>query len=173
MIKIYQTTAVENHNNLKRFSVSKAMILLAVFIAACGIGKAQVTVNPGGTPYGSLNLAFNAINAGAHTGALTININSGYTETVMPTLNSSGTGAANYTSIIIKPIVPVTITGSLVAMLKLNGADNVTIDGAVSGTTRDLTFNNTSTNTASGVIWTAEVLQHRMVQQITLSRIVI
>lgn len=126
----------------------------------------NITVNStGGTltqNYATLALATTAINAGTHTGVINIVVNSSTTETAQSTINFSGSGAASYTSLTIKPAVGVTATISSstlpvgAAILKLNGADNVTIDGsnAVGGTTRDLTFTSMTTGTtASGILW--------------------
>ena len=154
MNKIYKAnTQKTSSSTFKCFG--KIVILLAIgLLGACGHAKAQAQI--GVTFYPNLKAAFDAINSGAKTGAITININSNLTEPVMAVLNSSGTGAANYTSVLIKPTDPVTITGDVsltTPVIKLNGADNVTIDGAIAGTTRDLTIVNNSTSTGTGVIW--------------------
>ncbi|MEJ7847140.1 MAG: carboxypeptidase regulatory-like domain-containing protein [Pyrinomonadaceae bacterium] len=130
--------------------------MLAAFIGLGSTASAQnVTVNPGGGSYADLTSAFNAINAGTHTGAVTVDIIGNTTETATATLNASGSGTASYTSVLIAPVggartVSGTITG---AIIKLNGADNVTIDGRIGGTGRNLTVSNGSTATASAVIW--------------------
>lgn len=98
--------------------------------------KAQVVVNPGAGSYGTLKGAFDAINAGTHTGAITIALNGDTVETASAVLNESGNGAASYTSIIISPSggATRTISGSFVGhLIDLNGADNVTFDGLNSG----------------------------------------
>jgi len=124
--------------------------ILAIIVAAMP-SNAQVSI--GATPYANLTAAFNAINAGTHTGAIVVNINANTTETVTATLNSSGTGAANYTSVLVQPTANVTVTGNIVgALVRLNGTDNVTIDGLLAGT-RQLTFNNTAASSSSAVIW--------------------
>ncbi|MGB5014892.1 MAG: Calx-beta domain-containing protein, partial [Pyrinomonadaceae bacterium] len=54
----------------------------------------------------------------------------------------------------------VSVTGNIVgAIIKLNGADNVTIDGRIGGvgTNRDLTVSNSSTSAATAAIWLASV----------------
>jgi hypothetical protein len=62
-----------------------------------------------------------------------------------------------YATITIKPDTGVTaaITGSSAsALIVLNGADFVTIDGSNAGTSsRDLTITNTNSGTASAVVW--------------------
>jgi hypothetical protein len=116
----------------------------------------NVVVNPGNIAYMTLGDAVAAINAGTHTGAITVSINANTTETGPVVLNSSGAGSASYTSIVIGP----TIDNAMVSgptpqgrgLLELNGADNVTIDGDnpnTGGTNRNLTFQNTAANTTT------------------------
>jgi hypothetical protein len=119
----------------------------------------NVLVNPGNVAYNTLKEAFDAINAGTHTGAVTVDIIGNTTETASAVLNASGTGSANYTSVVIAPSGGArVIQGSIVgAVIKLNGADNVTIDGRLAGAGRNLTVRNTSTATATAAIWLASV----------------
>jgi hypothetical protein len=142
------------------------MLASAVFLLAMmsAVASAQVTVTAtagtvGPTPYTTLKGAFDAINAGSHQGAITIDINGNTTETATAALNASGSGAAVYTSVSISPSgAPRTITGSIVgAIIKLNGADNVTIDGRIGGVGRNLTVSNTNTSSATAAIWLASV----------------
>lgn len=116
----------------------------------------NVTVNPGAVSYMTLGDAVAAINAGTHTGAVTVDINANTTETGPIVLNSSGAGSASYTSLVIRPSVDgVTVAGPTVTgrgLLELNGADNVTIDGDnpnTGGINRNLTFQNTAANTVT------------------------
>ncbi|MBL7964387.1 MAG: T9SS type A sorting domain-containing protein [Flavobacteriales bacterium] len=129
--------------------------LLGAALALFGTVQAQVDVNAtGGTPfatYANLNGAFVAINAGTHTGDVTINITASVVEAGACVLNSSGSGSASYTSVLIRPTADgVTVSGATVAgrgLVELNGADNVTIDGDnpnTGGTNRNLTFANTA-----------------------------
>ncbi|HRD80049.1 MAG TPA: hypothetical protein PLL53_04760, partial [Saprospiraceae bacterium] len=105
--------------------------------------------------YTTLKAAFDAVNAGTHTGVIAITIAASTTEGTTPaTLNSSGAGSASYTSILIRPSADgISVSGNPVTgfgVIQLNGADNVTIDGDnpnTSGTNRNLTINNTTTNT--------------------------
>jgi len=104
--------------------------------------------------FDNLKLAFDAINAGMHTGALDIKINSSITQNVSAVLNASGTGSASYTSIHVYPTVTgLSINGNLTTpLIDLNGADNVNIDGRVNGvgTEKDMTIVNTSTSNTAG-----------------------
>jgi hypothetical protein len=113
------------------------------------------TVGSGGN-YTTLRAAFVAINNGAITGAITLQIISGTSETGSNILNASGTGSANYTSVTIYPTGSgYTISGSLAApLIDLNGSDNVTIDGRVNatGSAKDLIITNTNTGTSSSTI---------------------
>ena len=70
-------------------------------------------------------------------------------------LQNADTNATN--TLTIKPAtgVTTTISGSnAAAIIKLNGADYVTIDGSNNGSSsKDLTINNTNTGTTSAVLW--------------------
>ena len=120
--------------------------------------SAQVDVTAsGGTlmaSYTTLKGAFDAINAGTHTGTIAISLTASTTETATAALNASGSGSASYTSVSIQPSVPVTVAGNIAgAIIKLNGADNVSIDGRIGGAGRNLTVQNTSTTASSAAIW--------------------
>lgn len=110
---------------------------------------------PGPTAYATLKAAFDAINAGTHTGAISIEVCGDTSEgTATAALNASGAGSASYSQIIIRPSggVARTISGATTAgnpMIDLNGADNVTINGQNTGGD-SLTISNTSTGSTSG-----------------------
>ena len=139
------------------------LLLVALMLSTAwgSVAFAQVDVTATlGTPsasYTTLKLAFDAINAGTQGGVVTIGISASTTEGTTPaTLNSSGTGSANYTSVLIQPTVDgVSISGNPAGgfgVIQLNGADNVTIDGDnpnTGGTNRNLTVANTATNTTT------------------------
>jgi hypothetical protein len=100
---------------------------------------------------------FNTINTLGLAGNTIINLmDPSITETGAVALNqiaSSGCTPATYT-LVIKPNTTAILTGSQAsnALIRLNGADNVTIDGSNSGgTDRSLTITNTSTTAPSGV----------------------
>jgi len=105
--------------------------------------------------YNTIKEAFDDINDGVFKGAVTLQINSDVTETATAKLNASGTGNANYSSVIIYPKVEnVSITGNFGgALIALDGADNVSIDGRVnqSGAT-NLILSQTNTSAASSTI---------------------
>ncbi|NUO03119.1 MAG: choice-of-anchor D domain-containing protein, partial [Saprospiraceae bacterium] len=119
-----------------------------VFVTASG--------GSGFAAYSTLKGAFDAVNAGTHTGVITIDIAASTTETAPAVLNSSGAGSASYTSVLIRPTVDgVTISGATATgrgLIELNGADNVTLDGDnpnSAGINRNLTITNTATNTVT------------------------
>ncbi|MEP6820984.1 MAG: hypothetical protein ABI946_01395, partial [Chthoniobacterales bacterium] len=112
------------------------------------------TVGP--TGYFDLKSAFDAINAGTHQGAVTVEISGNTSETAPCVLNSSGAGSASYTSVLVRPtsdmasVSGATATGR--GLIELNGADNVTIDGDnpnSAGINRNLTITNTAANTVT------------------------
>ncbi|MCG2793355.1 MAG: T9SS type A sorting domain-containing protein [Weeksellaceae bacterium] len=124
--------------------------LLASFIAFAIFVHAQVdvtaTAGTASANYLSLFAAFDAINSGIHQGDIKVTITANTNEPSTALLNISTT----YTSVVIKPSVPVTVTGAINtgSIIKILGS-NVTIDGSatVGGTTKDLTVKNTSTST--------------------------
>ena len=61
----------------------------------------NVNVNPGAGSYPTLKDAFDAINAGSHTGTITVDIVLSTVETATASVNYSGLGAASYSSIVI------------------------------------------------------------------------
>jgi hypothetical protein len=143
----------------------KPINLKKIALAIFGIGSALYSdaqvdvVASGGTPAGTyvtLKEAFDAINAGTHTGNIAIGISANTTETASAVLNSSGAGAASYTAILISPTNDgVSVSGPTTTgrgLIELKGADNVTINGDnpnTAGTNRDLTIRNTASNTTT------------------------
>src|SRR5687768_5429490 len=123
--------------------------LLALFTV---MGNSQnVIVTPGGGTYATLKEAFDAINAGNPVGGILVEIVANTTETASAVLNASGVGAASYSTVHVQPSggVSISVTGSIAgALIDLNGADNVTIDGLNSGG-NSLSIINTSTGAAS------------------------
>jgi hypothetical protein len=83
-------------------------------------------------------------------------------------------GVGNYT-IKIMPDAPYTISGtSTSALIKLNGADRITIDGSTSGgTDKSLTITNTSTGTSSGIIWAASASASNAALDVTVKNCII
>ena len=107
--------------------------------------KAQISI--GSSSYTTLKAAFEDINAGVQTGIVSVSVNGNTTETASCTLNASGTGSANYTSVtVFANGGPWTISGNLTAghLIDLNGADNVKIDGG-----NNLTLSNSGLGASS------------------------
>lgn len=134
----------------------KNILMSAMLLLTFGVigASAQVNVNPGAGSYPTLKDAFDAVNAGTHTGAITIDIVANTTETASAVLNASGVGAADYTSILISPSggAARTISGAIAAgspLINFNGADNVTIDGLNTGGNA-LTISNTTASAMTG-----------------------
>ncbi len=130
-------------------NIFKTKLALGLFLITTNLCYAQ-TVKTVGTSgdYPTLSSAFNAVNSGSLTGQLEFKIISSFTETATATLSTSGSGGANYTSVLIYPTVPgVIISANLSGgLIVLDGADNVTIDGRVNQTCGiDLTIENIST----------------------------
>jgi hypothetical protein len=111
------------------------------------------TVNVGsGEVYTSLTGSsglFAALNAGALTGNLTVNITSGLAEDGTNALNQQLEDGVGGFTITIQPSAAIErgITGAvgLGGMIRLNGADRVSIDGRYSGNGTYLRFRNTNT----------------------------
>ena len=129
-------------------------LILLVFIGFSLNAQTIKTVGSGGN-YPSLQSAFSTINAGSITGAITLKVISSITETGTVTLNASGSGSSNYSSVLIYPTGSgYTINGSINGLfINLNGAKNVTIDGRVNEAgAADLTISNTSTSAIASTI---------------------
>ncbi|MFC4263740.1 T9SS type A sorting domain-containing protein [Ferruginibacter yonginensis] len=139
---------------MSHFFCKQFFFLLSTLISSTFICNAQVSVNPGAGSYPTLTAAFAAINAGTHTGAVTVDIVGNTVEgATTAVLNASGSGAASYTSIVISPsggarlITGTTTAGS--PLIDLNGADNVTINGLNAGG-NSLTIQNETVSATSG-----------------------
>lgn len=128
----------------------KKLILLFVGILIAGSTWGQTPVGTGQT-YTTLKSAFDAINNGTLTGAVVLQLTSSTSETASAVLNASG-GSSSYTSVAIYPTGSgYTIGGAVAgALIQLNGADAVTIDGRVNLTgAKDLIIQNTNTSNAT------------------------
>ena len=121
---------------------------LYIFIFALVCFAAQAQVRIGTTNYSNLKGAFEAINSGAKTGAIVIELTSDVTDNDAATLFFSNYyGTANYTSITIRPSGEGTRTVNINGDLKFSGS-NVTIDGE-----NRTTFKKTTAEYGRGVIW--------------------
>ncbi|HEV8240631.1 MAG TPA: DUF11 domain-containing protein [Thermoanaerobaculia bacterium] len=141
---------------LRRTLIIAAILAVPLLGASRAFAQVDVTAT-GGTlnaSYTTLGGAFTAINAGTHTGTITIGISGNTTEAAPAVLNASGSGAASYTTIGISPTggAARSISGAIAAgspLIDFNGADNVTIDGLNSGG-NSLTIANTTVSATSG-----------------------
>lgn len=135
------------------------LLLTTINVFIIYFSVAQVTVeastgNMGPVSYSTLKAAFDAINLGTHTGAITIRLTDHTTEVASAILNADGQLNASYTSVLIKPATgtnPV-ISGNFAnAIIILNGANNVRIDGSneTGGTSKNLTISNENSNGGS------------------------
>lgn len=142
-------------NSINKLSRTTKFFLFVSTLLVLSISNLYSQARIGSTDYSTLKAAFDAINAGTHTGDIVITIRSNLTETSAAVLQASGVGSANYNSVTIYPTGTYTISGSIAnGLIELRGADNITIDGRVnqSGSTNALTIQNTYTSTST-VIW--------------------
>ena len=146
-------------NNRSSKTAAILLVLAGLTLLATASRAQNVTVSPNPATYPNLQAAFTAINNGVHTGVVIVSIVGDTTENNSAVLNASGIGAASYTSILITPGGMRTITGTVTgALINLNGANHVTIDGSTDGTSsRDLTINNTGPGAANAVVWLQSV----------------
>jgi hypothetical protein len=86
-------------------SISKKVLLLVFLVAVESIilGQTIRTVGASGD-YPTVRAAFSAINNGSVTGIITLEIISSTTGTASATLNATGTGSADYMSVLIYPV---------------------------------------------------------------------
>lgn len=151
----------------------KKIFLLAAIILFFGTAHSQTTKTVGtGGDYSSLKLAFDAINSGSITGDIILYIISDITDNQSAILNAPGTGAASYTSVLVRPggTLPVsgywTLTANIdEAMINLNGARFVTIDGRFDGSGYEANLhliNNAATSLGEGIIFQANAIYNTL-----------
>ncbi|OYU96730.1 MAG: hypothetical protein CFE21_00130 [Bacteroidetes bacterium B1(2017)] len=112
-------------------------------------------VGSGAPVYTTLKSFFDALNAGVVTGNITVNIIGNCTETATATLNqiSEEPVSSNFTVTINPSGGARVISGNIAgAIIKLYGADRVTIDGLNTGG-NSLSISNTNSTASSSVIW--------------------
>ena len=159
-------TAVVTHRIAAVLSIKchiKAFfILLLALMSTSGWGQ-NVTVAgalAGNGSYPTLAAAFTAINGGAQTNAnITITITGNTTEPTVAS-HSANLNAGTWTSITIQPSGARTIQGAAtadMALIRLFGADNVTINGLNAGG-NSLTISNTTTGAITALHSTATIL---------------
>ncbi|TAE75684.1 MAG: DUF1573 domain-containing protein [Bacteroidetes bacterium] len=128
-----------------------------------------------GQTYTTLTAAVNAYNIACLTGAVTFVLTDATYSTgeTFPIIIDANPQASSTNTLTIRPNVGVTstISGSIAGtLIRLNGADFVTIDGSntVGGTTRDLTITNTNTSTSSAVVWISNTLTNNSATNINV-----
>ena len=129
----------------------------------------RVTGSVSGTiaNYTTLKAGFDAINAGTHTGSITVTILGNTTEAASAVLNGSG-GSSSYTAVSIIPAGARTVSGTLASpLIDLNGADNVTVNGNNSGG-NSLSFNNLSTSASATTIRFINDASNNVVENCTI-----
>ncbi|MFN8259593.1 MAG: GEVED domain-containing protein [Chitinophagales bacterium] len=152
---------------------SAALLLLSILTTSIVHAQVSVTATAGTTgptAYTTLKGAFDAVNAGTHQGVITIAITGNTTETATAALNASGSGSASYTAVSIQPSGggARTISGTIAAaLINLNGADNVNINGLNSGG-NSLTISNTNTATTANTIQFIADATNNTVQNCTI-----
>lgn len=166
--KAFQTprSGLKVSKNQLHVFISALPLTCMLLMVIPGIAQ-NVNVNPGAGSYPTLKAAFDNINNGTHTGAITIDIVGNTTEASSAVLNANGVGMASYTSILIQPSggAARTVSGNLVNgyLIDFNGADNVTIDGLNTGD-NGLTISNTGTGLSSTIRFIGDasnnVIQH-------------
>jgi hypothetical protein len=145
-------------NPLRRTARWGKTAVLGAALALVGPqSHAQVTVSGavvGNGPYTTLGAAFTAINGGGQGGAnIVVSLSASTTEATTATLN-----AGAWTTLSVTATVPVTVSGSIIgSIIRLNGADNVTIDGRIAGVGNNITVSNTSTSAATAAVWLSSV----------------
>ncbi len=133
------------------------LLTVSLFWVAEVNGQVSLTASGGAANgnFTTLKGAFDAINAGTHTGSIAITITGNTTEAASAVLNASGSGAASYSTISIQPSggAARTISGNIIGFLiDLNGADNVSIDGLNSGSNSLTITNFAPSGTSTGTI---------------------
>lgn len=149
----------QRRNNLASKIMQARTVPGSSLTGSCDTGQPVEVESTGGTSslgYLSVGSAFTSINAGVHTGVVSVEICGDTIETGSSVLNSSGAGSANYSSLNILPLADgVTISGASAngrGLIELNGTDNVTIDGdnpLTNGVSRNLKIWNTAPSAAT------------------------
>lgn len=138
-------------------------IISTVLICATTVPAQNVNVAPAPNTYPTLQAAFTAINGGAHgAGAVTVSI-VGSTVEAAPAVLNGGV----FTSCMITPNGAINVLGNFnEAVIVLDGADNVTIDG-LNTAGNSLTISNPNLGTAQGCLRLSNGAQSNVMKNIT------
>jgi hypothetical protein len=135
-----------NFNTMEK--ISRIFVLLGMLyllVISSSLAQTIKTVGGSGADYSNLRTAFLAINNGTLTGELVLQITGSTVESSSASLNASGSGSANYSSLTIYPTLSgFSITGNFADnLINFDGADYVTMDGRVNQAgTADLVISN-------------------------------
>lgn len=145
---------------------NRCLKIISITLFVCFVLKSETVKSSGiytvgmGQTYPTFKSALDAVNSGVITGDLIFQVAANCSETFggSPTLNASGSGSANYSSILIYPTgSPRTISssGGISYLFYLNGADNVVVDGRVdqTGINEGLIFDHPSTGNYTTVLF--------------------
>jgi hypothetical protein len=152
----------QNKKKMKRQFFS--LLVAVCFVISGNVAFSQnVNVAPAPATYATLGAAFTAINAGTHgAGAVTVSI---VGNTVEPTFAQLNGGV--FTSCSITPNGARTVSGNFnEAIVVLDGADNVTIDG-LNTAGNSLTITNTNTGTSQGCIRASNAANSNLFKNLT------
>ncbi len=117
-----------------------------------GVVAVAATMGTANATYPTLKGAFDKINDGTHKGMIAITINGNTAEGASAALNAGDVLPADYSMVTIMPSGARTVSGSVAtALVDLNGADNVMING-LNSVGNSLTISNTSTGTSASTI---------------------
>jgi hypothetical protein len=159
---------------MKATRVSSFLLVLLAVIAAVSLSTGSVWATPGSceslpggvvelestgglvgpTGYATLGAALADVNNGTYTGTITIDVCGDTTEGASAVLNASGVAGASYTGVTIAPAggAARTISGGIAgALLDLNGAGHVVVDG-LNSDGNALTIDNTSTAATAATV---------------------
>lgn len=160
MLKSFFLSCLLNMKNIKKHYQRTALLLFLILFVSIQVLQAQIIItstqgNTAATNYSSLEIAFNAINNGIHKGNIQISIQGNTVETNACILNRSGSGNSLYNKINIFPSGGQTRTISAAlspgaALILLNGADSVTINGLANSSGDSLVLINSTNSNVLG-----------------------
>lgn len=157
----------EDHLSNAKLSYDSHVNLIASKITGSPVFKSNTkrvalagnyTVGVGGD-YPTLTAAVADFNSAPITGAVTFSLlDATYPSETFPISIEANAGSSAANTLTIKPAagVDATISGAAAVLIKINGADYVTIDGSNNGTDSDnLTLNNTIATGSPVIVWVA------------------
>ena len=161
------TRVSEDHLSNAKLSYDAHVNLIASKITGSPVFKSNTrkvalagnyTVGVGGD-YATLTAAVADFNSAPITGAVTFSLlDATYPSETFPITIEANAGSSAANTLTIKPAAGVnaSISGAAAVLIKINGADHVTIDGSNNGTDSDnLTLNNTIATGSPVIVWVA------------------